>query len=72
MNIQQNIMLPCTLIGNVLLRQTIVSYIVFYEHEHQHVRSLNMMIFNLCMMFMNLPLGANSFPWDWDNIQNYN
>jgi hypothetical protein len=72
MNIQQNIVLPSMLTWNVLLKWIFVRYIVFYEHERWHVRSSNMMIFNLCRMFMNLPLGANSSPWDWDNIHNYN
>jgi len=64
MNIQQDIMLFYTLTGNVLPRWTVIVYIIFYEHECWQVRSLNMMIFNLCRMFLNLPLGADSSPWD--------
>jgi hypothetical protein len=65
MNIQQDIVLHNTLIGNILPRLMVVGYSVFYEHLHQQVRSLNMMIFNLCKMFLNLPLGAGLSPWDW-------
>jgi hypothetical protein len=65
MNIQKDTMLPYMLTENVLPRWTIVGYIIFYEHEHRQMRSPNMMIFNLCRMFLNFPLGVGSFPWDW-------
>jgi hypothetical protein len=35
MNIQQDTLLPNTLIGTVLSRLTVVGYSVFYEHLHR-------------------------------------
>jgi len=65
MNIYQDIMLPSTLTRNVLPRLIFVRYSVFCEHLCRQVKSSNMMISNLCKMFINLPLGISSSPWDW-------